>query len=72
MAHKLALEGEYITSDMIESAEFPHLVNKYRVMGVPKVIINEQFGFEGALPEAPFIEEVVKASKSMTEAKDEG
>jgi glutaredoxin-like protein len=72
MAHKLALESEYITSDMIESAEFPHLVNKYGVMGVPKVVINEEFGFEGALPETSFVEEVVKASKSMTEAKDEG
>jgi glutaredoxin-like protein len=72
MAHKLALESEYITSDMIESAEFPHLVNKYGVMGVPKVVINEEFGFEGALPETSFVEEVVKTSKSMTEAKDEG
>jgi glutaredoxin-like protein len=72
MAHKLALESEYITSDMIESAEFPHLVNKYGVMGVPKVVINEEFAFEGALPETSFVEEVVKASKSMTEAKDEG
>ena len=72
MAHKLALESEYITSDMVESAEFPHLVNKYGVMGVPKVVINEEFGFEGALPETSFVEEVVKASKSTTEAKDEG
>ncbi len=63
MAHKLALESEYITSDMIESAEFPHLVNKYGVMGVPKVVINEEFGFEGALPESSFVDEVMKASK---------
>ncbi|GAI89115.1 unnamed protein product [marine sediment metagenome] len=72
MAHKLALESEYITSDMVESAEFPHLAHKYGVMGVPKVVINEEFGFEGALPETSFVEEVVKASKSTTEAKDEG
>ena len=63
MAHKLALESEYITSDMVESAEFPHLTNKYGVMGVPKVIINEKFGFEGALPESAFLDEVIKASK---------
>jgi len=63
MAHKLALESEYITSDMVESAEFPHLVNKYGVMGVPKVVINEEFGFEGAHPESSFVEEVMKASK---------
>ena len=48
---------------MIESAEFPHLVSKYGVMGVPKVVINEEFGFEGALPESSFVDEVMKASK---------
>ncbi|TET43079.1 glutaredoxin [Candidatus Aerophobetes bacterium] len=63
IAHRLALESEYITSDMIESAEFPHLVSKYGVMGVPKVVINEEFGFEGALPESSFVDEVMKASK---------
>ena len=72
MAHKLALESEYITSDMIESAEFPHLTNKYQVMGVPKVVINEKFGFEGALPESSFIDEVMKAYKSTSKVKDEG
>ena len=72
MAHKLALESDYITSDMIESAEFSHLVNKYGVMGVPRVVINEEFGFEGALPESSFINEVMKASKSAMEAKDNG
>jgi len=63
MAHKLALESEYIISDMVESAEFPHLTNKYGVMGVPKVIINEKFGFEGALPESSFIDAIMKASR---------
>jgi len=70
MAHKLALESEHITSDMVESAEFPHLVNKYGVMGVPKVLINEEFGFEGALPESSFVDEVMRAYKSTKEAKD--
>ena len=63
IAHRLALESEYITSDMIESAEFPHLASKYGVMGVPKVVINEEFGFQGALPESSFVDEVIKASK---------
>ncbi len=70
MAHKLALESDYITSDMIESAEFPHLASKYGVMGVPRVVINEEFGFEGAHPEASFVEEVMKAYESAKEAKD--
>ncbi|MFQ6067428.1 MAG: thioredoxin family protein [bacterium] len=72
MAHKLALESEYITADMIESGEFPHLVSRYGVMGVPRVVINEDFGFEGALPESSFVEEVMKAYESTTETKNQG
>lgn len=64
MAHRLALESDFIISDMIESSEFPHLVNKYGVMGVPKIVINEEFGFEGAYPEQAFVDEVLKASRS--------
>jgi len=60
MAHKLAIASDLITADMVESAEFPHLSHKYNVMSVPKVIINEDIQFEGALPEKEFVENVMK------------
>lgn len=50
-----------ILADMIESSEFPHLVNKYAIISVPKVVINEAVSFEGALPEKPFAEQVIRA-----------
>jgi glutaredoxin-like protein len=60
MAHKLAIESDLITGDMVESAEFHHLAHKYNVMAVPKVIINEDIQFEGVLPEKEFVENVMK------------
>jgi len=60
LAHELAIESDFITADMVESAEFPHLAQKYVVMAVPKVIVNEEIQFEGALPEAQFVENVMK------------
>ncbi|MFQ6044432.1 MAG: thioredoxin family protein [Candidatus Poribacteria bacterium] len=60
LAHKLAMESDFITADMVESAEFPHLAQKYGVMAVPKIILNEDIQFEGALPESPFVENVMK------------
>jgi hypothetical protein len=48
-------------SDMIEVTEFPHLVQKYGVMGVPKVVINESEEFVGTLSEKKFVERVLKA-----------
>ena len=46
---------------MIESSQFPHLVNKYAIISVPKVVINEAVSFEGALAEKPFAEQVMIA-----------
>lgn len=60
LSHQLALISPYIRADMVESTEFPHLVQKYRVFGVPKTVINERNFIDGALPEAPFLESVLK------------
>jgi predicted DsbA family dithiol-disulfide isomerase len=60
LAHKFALENDLVTSDVIESIEFPFLVNKYGIFGVPKTIINEQASIEGSLPEDKFLSEILK------------
>lgn len=60
MAQRLAVErSDLIISEMIESAEFPHLAAKYSVMAVPKIVVNETLIFEGVLPEKEFIEKIV-------------
>ncbi len=61
LTHKFAIEGESITADMIEVTEFPHLVNRYGVLGVPKIIINEKFSLEGAVPEEEILSQITKA-----------
>ena len=61
--HALALANPNIKADMVEATEFPHLANKYGVMGVPRVVINEDTFFEGALPEAAYIDKVYEAIK---------
>lgn len=61
IAQQLALENENIKTDVVEVTEFPHLAQKYGVMGVPKIVINEKHSFEGALPENLFVEHVLNA-----------
>jgi len=61
MAHKLALASPFIEADAIEATEFPELARRYRVYGVPKVVINERHSFEGALPERHYVAEIRKA-----------
>jgi glutaredoxin-like protein len=60
-AHQFAMLNSNIIADMIEAVEFPELSEKYEVMAVPKVVINEKVTFEGALPEAEFAEQVMEA-----------
>ncbi len=61
IAHQMAVENENIRADMIEAIEFPHLAQKYNVMGVPKTVINDKREIVGAIPEEMFLEEVKKA-----------
>jgi glutaredoxin-like protein len=51
LAHKMAMASEFVTADMVEATEFPHLSMKYNVMGVPRTVINEDTHIEGAVPE---------------------
>jgi len=59
LAHQFAMESQLIEADMIESIEFPQLANKYEVMAVPKIVINDSISFEGALPEPQFLDQVL-------------
>jgi len=60
LAHRLAMESEWITADMVEATEFPHLANKYEVYGVPRTVINETIHVEGAAPEPMLVNELMK------------
>lgn len=61
LAHRLALESDWITADMVEATEFPHLANKYEVYSVPRTVINETIHVEGAVPEPMLVNELMKA-----------
>ena len=61
VAHQFAFVNDHIRADMVESSEFPHLVQKYGVTGIPKTVINEKHAFSGALSEAAVYLEVLRA-----------
>lgn len=52
LAHQIAFVNEQVRADMVDASEFPALVERYHVQGVPRTVINERPAFEGALPEA--------------------
>ncbi len=57
-AHQMAYYSDFVTADMIEGSEFPVLMNKYKVEGVPRTVINETYFLDGAAPEEMLIDKI--------------
>ena len=58
LAHQMAFYSDRVKADMVEATEFPHLAQKYQVMGVPKTVVNEKAFQEGAAPEKVIAEKI--------------
>ena len=62
LAQHMAIASDKIRAVAIEATEFPELSRAYQVNAVPKIVMNDRVQFEGALPEAQFLEAVVRAA----------
>ena len=62
LAQHMAIASDKVRAVAIEATEFPELSRHYQVMAVPKIVMNDRVQFEGALPEAQFLEAVVRAA----------
>jgi len=61
LSQRMAYVNSNITAEMVEASEFPELARKYRVQGVPRTVINENFYLEGAVPETILLEKILEA-----------
>jgi len=55
LANQAAIESPLVTAVAIDATEFPDLVRRYNVNGVPKTVINGTMELMGAAPEAAFV-----------------
>jgi hypothetical protein len=55
----MAVESDKVTSIIVEASEYPDLVRKYHVSGVPKTMVNGKVEILGARPEEDFVREAV-------------
>ena len=66
LAHQMALESDLVTAEGVEAMEFPDLVSRFSVSGVPHTTINAGAGtMVGAAPENFLVEEIMKALKKQ-------
>ena len=61
LAQHMAIASPRVKAECIEATQFPELSQRYHVMAVPKIVINDAVEFEGALPEAQFLGAVLRA-----------
>jgi predicted DsbA family dithiol-disulfide isomerase len=68
LAQHMAIASPKVRAECIEATEFPEMARRYQVMAVPKIVINDKVGFEGALPERDFLGAVLRAVDGKAEA----
>ena len=61
LAQHMSIASDRIRSECVEANEFPELSQRYQVMAVPKIVINDRVEFEGAIPEHDFVNAVLQA-----------
>lgn len=61
LAHRVALASPLVTATAYSVIEFPDLIRRYRVTGVPKIVVDEGIELLGAQPEAAFVDAILRA-----------
>ena len=64
LAQHMSIASERVRSECVEATEFPELSQRYQVMAVPKIVINDHVEFEGAIPESDFVNAVLQAASA--------
>ena len=62
LANKAAVQSPLVTSVAIDATEFPDLVRRYNVNGVPKTVINDTLEIMGAAAEYDFVAAIANAA----------
>ena len=65
MANRMALASPKVRSLVVEANEYPELSDRFHVQGVPRTVVNRSGSFVGALPEATFVESVLKLASNQ-------
>jgi hypothetical protein len=59
LAFRFALTSERVTATAIEANEFPRLSQELGVYAVPRIVVDGEPRWDGAVPEAEFLRRVL-------------
>jgi glutaredoxin-like protein len=67
-AYRAAIESPKVTTEIIDSQLFPDLAHRHSVMGVPKIILNDNTDITGAIQEAEFFGKLKDSDISLIDS----
>jgi glutaredoxin-like protein len=67
-SYRAAIESKNVTAEIIDSSLFPDLAARHSVMGVPKIILNDNMDITGAMVEADFFEKLRDSDHSLIDS----
>lgn len=67
-AFRAAIESPRVTADIIDSAVFPDLATRHSVMGVPKIILNDNTDITGAVTDVEFFEKLRDSDHALLDS----
>jgi glutaredoxin-like protein len=70
LANQAAIASPLVSTVAIDATEFPDLVRRYNVNGVPKTVVNDTMEIMGAAPELEFIAAIVRAADGRLDVED--
>jgi predicted thioredoxin/glutaredoxin len=59
LAYKLAFASERVTAIAIEANEFPQLAQEMEVWAVPRIVVDGEPRWDGAVPEPEFLRRIL-------------
>lgn len=60
LAYRVAAASPQVTTSVVEATEFPELVQRYQITGVPKTVVDDRIEILGAQSETVFVKQVLQ------------
>ncbi len=67
-AYRGAIDSPKVTTEIIDAAMFPDLAQRHTVMGVPKVVLNDNLDITGAMTDTEFFEKLRDSDHALLDS----
>lgn len=67
-AYRGAIESQKVTAEIIDSQMFPDMATRHAVMGVPKIVLNDNLDITGAITDVEFFDKLRDSDHALLDS----